>query len=207
MSIVFEITTDSPYLNQLTRRRTDYEYSGKLDGIPDQQWELRTLLGYDFAVDSTFFITPYIGLGYRFLRDDSSGKISTTGARGYNRESNYWYSPAGIVLIKILPEGWTLAANAEFDYLWTGKQKTDLSDVSPALPDVENGQDQGYGLRGSIWVEKKFTYTSVLFEPFIRYWHISQSDFVIAVGPGSIVAGIEPKNNTTEIGARIAIKF
>ena len=177
----------------------DYENSGKLDGIPNHHWELRGLLGYDFAIDSTFFITPYIGLGYRYLRDDSSGMISSTGARGYNRESNYFYSPAGFSVIKILPEGWTISAEAEFDYLWYGKQKSYLSDISPLLPDDDYQQDQGYGIRGSIRIEKRFTNTSILFEPFIRYWHISRSDNGILT--------YEPKNETTEIGARIALKF
>jgi len=44
--------------------------------------------------------SPVFGLGYRALRDDSSGMITTTGARGYNRESNYWYSPVGVSIIK-----------------------------------------------------------------------------------------------------------
>lgn len=185
----------------------DYENSGKLDGIPDQHWELRCLLGYDFIIDPTFYITPYIGLGYRFLRDDSSGMITTTGARGYNRESNYWYSPVGIALIKILPEGWTISAEAEFDYLWFGKQKSYLSDASALLPDIENDQDQGYGLRGSIRIEKKFVYTSFFVEPFVRYWHISRSDDTIVAGSGLFVYGYEPKNNTTEIGAMVGLKF
>jgi len=185
----------------------DYENSGKLDGIPNQHWELRGLLGYDFVIDPTCYITPYFGLGYRALRDDSSGMITTTGARGYNRESNYWYSPVGVSIIKVLPEGWTFAAEAEFDYLWYGKQYSDLSDANPLYPDVDNQQDQGYGIRGAIRIEKKFTYTSILFEPFIRYWHISQSDDTIFSAGGTIYRGYEPKNNTTEIGAKVGIKF
>ena len=185
----------------------DYENSGKLDGIPNQHWELRGLLGYDFVIDPTFTITPYFGLGYRVLRDDSSGMITTTGARGYNRESNYWYSPVGVSIIKILPEGWTIAAEAEFDYLWFGKQYSDLSNASPLYPDVDNQQDQGYGIRGAIRIEKKFTSSSILFEPFIRYWHISQSDDSIFTAGGTTYRGYEPKNNTTEIGAMVGMKF
>jgi len=185
----------------------DYENSGKLDGIPNQHWELRGLLGYDFAIDPTFTITPYIGLGYRVLRDDSSGMITSTGARGYNRESNYFYSPVGVSIIKVLPEGWTFAAEAEFNYLWYGKQYSDLSGANPLYPDVDNQQDQGYGIRGAIRIEKKFTYTSILFEPFIRYWHISQSDDTIFSAGGTIYRGYEPKNETTEIGAKVGIKF
>jgi len=185
----------------------DYENSGKLDGIPDRHVELRGLLGYDFSIDPTFLITPYIGLGYRFLRNDAAGMITTTGARGYNRESNYFYTPVGIAIIKILPEGWTLAAEAEFDYLCYGKQYSDLSDANPLYPDVDNQQDQGYGIRGAIRIEKKITYSAIFFEPFIRYWHISQSDDTIFTAGGTTYRGYEPKNNTMEIGARLGLRF
>lgn len=185
----------------------DYENSGTLDGIPDRHVELRGLVGYDFAVDPTFVVTPYIGLGYRFLRDDSAGMITSTGARGYNRESNYFYTPVGIAVIKILPGGWALAAEAEFDYLWYGKQYSDLNDANPLFPDLSNEQDQGYGIRGAVRIEKKLTASSVFFEPFIRYWNISQSDDTFFSAGGTLYRGYEPKNNTTEIGAAVGLKF
>lgn len=185
----------------------DYENSGTLDGIPDRHVELRGLVGYDFAVDPTFVVTPYIGLGYRFLRNDSAGMITSTGARGYNRESNYFYTPVGIAVVKILPEGWTLSAEAEFDYLWYGKQYSDLSDANPLFPDISNDQDQGYGIRGAVRIEKKLTASSVFFEPFVRYWHISQSDDAVFSAGGTLYRGYEPKNDTTEIGASVGLKF
>lgn len=185
----------------------DYENSGTLDGIPDRHVELRGLVGYDFLADPTLVVTPYIGLGYRFLRNDSAGMVTSTGARGYNRESNYFYTPVGIAVVKILPDGWTLSAEAEFDYLWYGKQYSDLSDANPLFPDISNEQDQGYGIRGAVRIEKKLTASSVFFEPFVRYWHISQSDDTIFSAGGTLYRGYEPKNNTTEIGASVGLKF
>ena len=185
----------------------DSNGTGTLNGIPNHHWELRGLIGYDFRVDASTFITPYIGLGFRVLRDDGSGLITSTGHSAYNRQSNYYYSPVGVSLIKVIPEGWTFSAEAEFDYLWSGKQESDLSNASPAYPDVTNTQNQGYGFRGSIRIEKQFTYTSVFFEPFIRYWHISQSDtqyFYVGASPR---AGYEPKNETTEAGGIVGIRF
>ncbi|OPY06882.1 MAG: hypothetical protein A4E67_01332 [Syntrophaceae bacterium PtaB.Bin038] len=185
----------------------DYENSGTLDGIPDRHVELRGLVGYDVAVDPTFVVTPYIGLGYRFLRNDAAGMITSIGARGYNRESNYFYSPVGIAVVKILPGGWTLSAEAEFDYLWYGKQYSDLSDANPLFPDISNEQDRGYGIRGAVRIEKKLTASSVFFEPFVRYWHISQSDDAIFSAGGTLYRGYEPENSTTEIGAAVGLAF
>ncbi len=181
----------------------DSNNTGSISGISDNQWEIRGLLGYDFAVDPKFFVTPYIGLGYRYLGDDSSGKISTNSFHGYNRQSNYWYSPVGIEFTKILAEGWTIGAGGEFDIFWSGTQKSFLSNANPSYPDVSNQQNQGYGIRGSIRVEKKFTYAAILVEPFIRYWNIGQSDTYTS----ATFSGYEPKNNTTEYGALVGIKF
>lgn len=182
----------------------DSNVAGSLDGITDQQWEVRGLLGYDFEVDPTFFVTPYFGLGYRYLGDDSSGKITSTNARGYNRQSNYWYSPVGVQIIKLLPGGWTIGASAEYDVFWSGTQKSYMSSVNPALPDVSNQQNQGYGLRGAVRVDKKFTYASLSVEPFIRYWNIGRSDNYYV---SSSTYYYEPKNNTTECGVLVGLKF
>ena len=110
-------------------------------------------------------------------------------------------------MIKILPGGWALAAEAEFDYLWYGKQYSDLNDANPLFPDLSNEQDQGYGIRGAVRIEKKLTASSVFFEPFIRYWNISQSDDTFFSAGGTLYRGYEPKNNTTEIGAAVGLKF
>jgi hypothetical protein len=49
---------------------------------------------------------------------------------------------------------------------------------------------------------------NLLIEPFVRYWHIKNSDSTIAVGPtGLAVSGLEPDNNSTEFGAKIGLQF
>ena len=54
----------------------DYTNSGTMDNIDDYMWEFRGLAGYDFPVLKATIITPYIGFGYRYLNDDSSGMTS-----------------------------------------------------------------------------------------------------------------------------------
>ncbi|PIV41068.1 MAG: hypothetical protein COS27_10960 [Nitrospirae bacterium CG02_land_8_20_14_3_00_41_53] len=58
----------------------DYSNSGTMDDIDDYIWELRGLGGYDFSVLKASILTPYIGIGYRYLNDDMSGRVSSTGA-------------------------------------------------------------------------------------------------------------------------------
>ena len=84
----------------------DYKNSGTLDDIDDYILEFRGLCGYDFPMATVTIVTPYIGFGYRYLNDDFKGTTST-GALGYERESNYYYSPIGIETITELDNDWS----------------------------------------------------------------------------------------------------
>ncbi len=188
--------------------QVDYRNSGSLDNIDDFMFELRGLGGYDFSPTKTFTITPYIGIGYRYLLDDASGKVSSTGALGYKRESNYFYSPVGIETFVDLKHRWSLGVTAEYDIFWSGKQISHLSDVDSGYNDPENRQKHGYGVRGSFRLQRKLERLSIVIEPFIKYWNIGKSDNADVILNGIKVGeGYEPKNNSTEIGLRLAVRF
>lgn len=188
--------------------QVDYKNSGTLDNIDDYMWEFRGLAGYDFPILKTSILTPYIGFGYRYLNDDTSGMTTSTGALGYERESNYYYSPIGIETITELDNGWSIGTTLEYDYFWKGVQKSHLSDAVASFNDLENDQNKGYGVRGSIKFQKKGEEIDFLIEPFIRYWNIDKSEEQDVTYAGVIVGyGYEPKNNSTEIGIKFAAKF
>lgn len=186
----------------------DYSNSGKVDDIDDYMLEGRGLVGYDFLIAQVHSITPYLGVGYRYLNDDISGKISTTGARGYERESNYFYSPIGLEINVQLRNDLYVRNLMEFDYFWRGGQKSHLSDVYPAYNDIRNTQKKGYGLRGYIGfliVTKKIDFEA---GPFIIYWNIEDSEYETLTLYGIPYATFwEPKNRTTEIGFKITARF
>ena len=186
----------------------DYENSGTIDGIDDYLLEFRGLGGYSCYVSKKMLITPYFGFGYRYLNDDMSGHTSSTGAAGYKRESNYYYSPMGIETIAELSNGLRLRLMLEFDLFWTGEQKSHLSAADSALGDLENDQDSGYGARGSLSLEMRTDRLDLSIEPFIRYWKITDSEKAAVIYGGIVVGyGIEPKNNSTEIGGRFSARF
>ncbi len=182
--------------------------TGTLDGVDDYMLELRGLGGYDFPVSETVTITPYIGFGYRYLYDDLRG-TSSTGAKGYQREANYFYSPIGIEAIVNLKDGWSLGPTVEFDYFWAGTQRSHLGDFFAGLDTLENDQDEGYGVRGSIKIQKKGDKIDFLVEPFVRYWNIGESEKSNITYSGTPIGliGYEPKNNSIEIGGKLAAKF
>lgn len=187
--------------------QVDYENSGTMDNVDDYMLEFRGLAGYDFSIFTASTLTPYIGFGYRYLNDDLTGTTST-GALGYERESNYFYSPIGIELIAELNYEWSLGITVEYDYFWKGIQKSHLSDANSLFNDLENDQNKGYGVRGSVKLQKQGEKFDFLIEPFIRYWNIKKSEDDDITFAGVVFGyGYEPKNNSTEIGGKIAIKF
>ena len=189
----------------------DYESqgTGTLNNIDDHIFEIRTLGGYDFKISSSLTMTPFIGFGYRYLKDDSAGRISSTGDKGYLRESNYYYSPIGIEAVNVFNNGWSAGVILEYDYFWKGMQKTYWSDVRAGYNDIENNQNSGYGVRGSIIIKKQTDRIFYAIEPFIRYWNIDKSDVhnVTYFGSYTGVVVWEPKNESTEIGVKFMIGF
>jgi len=188
--------------------QVDYKNSGTIDNINDYSFEFRGLGGYDFTASEKLILTPYFGIGYRYLNDDTSGKASSTGAAGYERESNYIYSPVGVEGIARFKDGWSLGASVEYDIFWWGRQLSHLSDVNSSYGDVKNDQNKGYGIRGSIKIQKSWEKLDFIFEPFVRYWNIAKSKDSNVTYSGTIVGyGYEPKNNTTEYGIKVGVSF
>jgi len=174
-----------------------------MSGISDYMLELRCLLGYDF-VAKAITITPNLGMGYRYLQDNSQDK----NAGGYQRESNYIYIPIGIGAIANLGKGWSLGTNVEYDIFLWGRQISYFNNIDPSYSAVENEQMKGYGVRGSISIAKKGKKASFIIEPFIRYWNIKESREGYIIHQGAPVGyAIEPNNDSTEIGCRLAVTF
>jgi hypothetical protein len=187
------------------------EYDGETWGgipltvsdIPDYMLELRALLGYDFVVKAVT-ITPNLGIGYRWLQDNGQKQSNS----GYERNSNYCYLPIGIETVAKLANGWSLGANMEFDVFLYGKQRSELSNVDSGYNDPENDQKQGYGARGSISVEKKGKKIGFIIEPYIRYWNVKESGYAYLTSNGIPIGYIvEPNNDSTEIGCKLAVTF
>ena len=185
--------------------QVDYQNSVTFNNIDDIIFEIRALGGYDFKLSKSLTMTPFIGLGYRYLRDDMAGRTSPAGSeKGYLRESNYYYSPIGIEAVNVFDNGWSAGVIIEYDYFWKGTQKSNFSTAVAGYNDVENDQNSGYGLRGSIMIKKQTARLFFAIEPFIRYWNIDQSEIQNLTDYETV---LEPKNESTEIGVKFTIGF
>lgn len=181
--------------------------SGQLDNEDNHVFELRGLAGYDHFVNEQFLLTGYLGLGFRYLNNDSGGRQSTTGAYGYERVSNYFYLPVGIETVHQITSQWRIASNLEWDIFLYGEQTSYLSDVSSSYPDIENNQNRGYGIRASVRIVKAGTSTDLFLEPFVRYWRIHDSQITTAVGNGVAITALEPDNSTAEYGFKLGLEY
>lgn len=186
----------------------DLDYSSGSTGTsqddPNYMFETRALLGRDYYPSERIVFTPYVGYGFRFLVDASGGRQTSTGQYAYDRKSHYHYLPIGLDYAYQFNKDWRVVANAEFDYFISGWQKSYLSDAPVSgYYDVRNDQDHGYGVRGSFKLIKTTRLIDFSIEPFVRFWHIKDSEVSNA---GSFDA-LEPENTTLESGVRAGVQF
>ncbi len=182
--------------------------TGSMNSIDDILFEFRAITGWNLSRDEECIVLPYFGYGYRYLEDNSQGRVTTTGHLGYKREANYYYAPIGLSIIKEMNNGLIIQTNVEYDLFLIGIQKSYLSDAIQGRSDLENKQKSGYGYRASLKIEKQQEYLDISIEPYVMYWNIGQSESADITDSGIIIGyGYEPKNYSTEYGLRISLYF
>jgi len=155
--------------------------------------------GFEAKIKETFSISPYMGLGYRYLEDKGNGSPYS-----YKREQVYYYLPIGADWTFITAPGWRLAFNTELNVLLRGEN---TSHGVSGSGNLNFRQNSGYGLKFATKIEKDFRRVGVFAEPFYRYWDIKKSDVQYVNDRGIRMGFVEPKNNTHEFGARIGVSF
>ena len=144
-------------------------------------------------------LKSFIGLGYRFLLDDSGFKKSSTNHLGYDRLSQYNYIPIGAIWY--INEN--LSLKSQYNYFIEGKQ---ISYVNEILPNeypsnTENIQRVGYGIDLTLRSKLNNKWSTY---GFFRSWNIEDSDVVSC---SALIYCYEPKNQTHEIGVGISYHF
>lgn len=178
-----------------------YKGSGTEDGVADVLSEIRLAGGYDLLFGN-FAVSPYAGLGFRYLLNDGNGHVTDTNAGLYRRESRYFFAPMGLNPRVLLNNGAKLSLVFEYDHLIKGWQSSELSDVN-GYPNLNNPQYTGYGLRGS------FMYEAAKWSvgPFFNYWNINDSKTKCGVGSVYVFCGYEPHNQTLEYGMQVRYRL
>lgn len=202
----------------------DYKFGAfRSDGEDVNIGEVRLLGGRDILFNNAnFSLTPYMGIGYRYLYNDARGVAAANGiySNGYRRASQYLYMPVGVTPRTMLTSDIRLSVNLEYDQLLFGKQKSQLGDagvVSTGVANpsagiystVTNNQHSGYGLRGEAMVERG----SWALGPFFDYWNIDRSDdgcSTLSATNGNSYQNcswVEPRNQTLEYGLQVRYRL
>lgn len=182
----------------------DYSSNGTGSSVREPDWYLegRALIGRDWFLRAST-VSTYLGLGYRFLFNDGRG-ITSTGAAGYRRESTYIYLPVGLILRSGLEDGNELLSTFEYDHLLSGNQFTKLSDTGMGYSDLNSKQNDGYGIKLRI----SYSTPGWSAGPYLHYWNIADSVTNPIYQYGTISGyGLEPLNNTVEIGLELRRPF
>ncbi len=169
--------------------------TGSMDNRPDWYYEAKMLIGKDFIL-SGYTLSPYVGLGYRYLFNDLRG-LTTTGAAGYRRENTYYTLPIGVTHKMNLANKKQLHTTVEYSHLIRGQQDAKLSEAVSTYQDVSLRQRNGYGLLLSTMV--RFDTWSV--GPSLTLWRVEESE------SGGVPRVVEPRNNTYEFGGKAAYHF
>lgn len=188
----------------------NYSGSGNLV-IPKYYIDLKLSLGKDIFYD-TYVLSPYIGVGYRFLNQAGGGLLTSTDHYMYDRRSTYVYVPVGFRRRIAMQTGATVETRLEYDFLVAGNQFSGLSVANnngyTDAGDVNNRQTTGYGLHASFMYQRPDGWS---FGPYWKYWNISTSDSATWTykknGTAYSVSAWEPANTTDEFGFKAMYKF
>jgi hypothetical protein len=183
----------------------------RIDDVSQGIGQLELHLGKDFALGGTT-LTPFVGIGSRYLRDDSGGETTDDGLLGYDREVSFAYVPIGMsARLPLSPSHDAgLVLSGQYNIVTHGTAESKFSRLDPAIPDVEVDLEGGSGFELSALLSLPVGRPSVSFGPFVRRWSIDRSHSFVLVDPegsGEAVEFFEPKNDTTEFGLRIAFGF
>jgi hypothetical protein len=166
-------------------------YQGSGTSKDENNWlaEGRLLVTQDWAWGD-LALSPYIGYGYRYLRND--GETTSTGALGYSRESQYHYLPVG-TYARIGAGPGDIIAQLEYGQLLRGYQ------FSAIGSGVNNTQNNGYHLRAALGYQLGHWTVG----PYGEFWKIDDS----SVNCSNSFCGYEPKNFTREAGLQASYHF
>jgi hypothetical protein len=183
-----------------------YSGSGTLD-IPRYYYNGKIAIGADWAYRSGI-ISPYIGLGYRFLNETGGGLTTSTSDVMYDRQSTYLYIPVGFKQRSLTGGGSLLESSFELDYLVSGNQFSGLSVMNnfgkSNSSDVNNRQTSGYGLNASVMYKRPDGWS---LGPYWKYWNISKSDLGTWTYTSGSTSVYEPANTTEEFGFKALYQF
>lgn len=133
-------------------------------------------------------VQAIVGLGYRQLTDH----LEQAGPGGYKRENNRIYADIGVERTFALNETWSLTPRAQYKHILKGEQYSDLFGGT-------THEQKGSGSEFALDVTYRAGENTAVITPYIRNWKVDASNVVNNT--------YEPKNDTRELGIKVAFLF
>ena len=170
------------------------------------------LIGKSFT-KKRYLITPYTGLGYRYLSNSDNPDV----AGDYKREVTYIYLPLVLEFQKGISETRAWGIVGELDILLRGSAEANLSDASEKYNDLQFNQSLGGGIKLAGFYNSKLLGMDISIKPFMDLWLIDNSDtdvlkhdgerVLVRSADGSYGDYCEPANITVTGGLQLALNF
>jgi hypothetical protein len=158
-------------------------------------------------------ITPYIGLGYRYLNSPDNTDIISD----YEREVAYLYLPLICEIEKNMTHKRSWGISGEVDILLNGSVKAHISDASAEYNDLSFTQSFGGGLKLAGYYRRTISDFELSITPFCDLWLVGDSDTDVLMYNGNKILGSaadgdtsnyrEPGNITLTAGLAVKIIF
>lgn len=187
------------YTAEVTHGRVNYD--SKNSGVVKKTYNKARAEAYvTYRTDK--ILSPFVGFGYRYLRDESGGQIGENGGVFYDRRSRYYYAPVGVVIN--VTDKFTF--KGQYNFFIKGEQKSYLMHTNPGYPNVSNEQDDGWG--ADFTLNYQATENLSLYS-FYRHWNIGKSEIATGYVPvrNETISWWEPDNTTHEFGLGVAYNF
>ena len=170
------------------------------------------LLGKSFS-KKKYRITPYAGLGYRYLNNPENSSVPYD----YSRQVSYLYLPLALEIEKTGSPEYSWGLVGEIDILLHGSAKADISDASDNYNNLEFDQSLGGAVKVAGFYNRQLLGLSVSVKPFIDVWFVDSSDtdvltydgtrVLVRSADGSYGDYCEPANVTMTAGLQLDVMF
>jgi hypothetical protein len=160
-----------------------------------------------------YHLTPYAGLGYRYLNNPDNPDVPYD----YRRQVTYLYFPLVLEFEKVLSRKRSWGITAEVDLLLKGSAKANLSDASDGYNDLNFNQSLGGSVKLTGLYNREIGGHLVSLRPFVEMWMVDESDTDILEYEGARVMVrsadghygdyCEPTNITLAAGLQLNVMF
>lgn len=148
---------------------------------------VKTNAEYQYVVSDFFSLKA--GLGYRYLSDSNSDPGF------YLRTGGWGYIPLTVQFNNQISSNMNLKIELEYDYIFYGGIKSNISEADPSFEDVYHTQT-GNGLNLNGWIRYNQKYS---FGAFFETWTLNETEMLFQGSNGFQ----EPANTGQAIGLRV----